>query len=103
MSRQKQRMNVTALAASTLLVVAVAIVGAVLGFSVSVGMSTLTIYDGLARDVAVEIDGTTRSLGPFSTADMRLEMGRDYQVTARTEQGQQIEQFQATPPYIPAP
>jgi hypothetical protein len=77
------------------LIVAVTIVSAVLGFSASVGTASLTIYNGLAREVQVTIDGDTQNIAAFSTADMNLEMDREHTVIASAYQGSQIEKFEA--------
>lgn len=77
------------------LIVAVAVISAVLGFSISVGTVSLTIYNGLARSVQVRIDDDLKTVAPFSTAELDLEMDHDYTVTTSIERGGQIESFNA--------
>jgi Zn-dependent protease with chaperone function len=72
------------------------IVAAVLGLGGTVGSSSVTVYNGLARPVQVKI-GTAGvlKLAPFGTARHDIAAGQPVKVETRTLQGQLIESFDA--------
>ncbi len=75
--------------------VAGGIVAAVLGLGGSVGSASLTIYNGLARPVVVQIDHKRLHVAALSSANAELDANRSYQMTASTEDGKTIESFKA--------
>ncbi|WP_211236795.1 M48 family metallopeptidase [Chitinimonas koreensis] len=83
-----------ALAATARLLVAGGIIGAVLGFGGSAGTATVTVYNGLARQVQVEIAGHALAVAPHGTA--RLDVSPDGIGTVRsaTYDGVAIEAFE---------
>jgi hypothetical protein len=70
-------------------------VAAVLGLGNKVGNATVTIYNGLARPVLVEIGGARLEVEAFASASRQLDADRSYKVETRTLQGQSIESFNA--------
>ncbi|MCA3779418.1 MAG: M48 family metalloprotease [Burkholderia sp.] len=76
--------------------VAVGIVGAVLVFGWSLDESTVTVYNPLARTVVATVDGKTVTLAPDAHASIDVHAGRDITVTARAQDGDPIDAFQAS-------
>ncbi|WP_205757431.1 M48 family metallopeptidase [Lysobacter enzymogenes] len=74
------------------------IVGAVLFVGASVGMAKLTVVNGLAQAVRVEIDGKTLELAPLQHATIDLEDGGRHHVRARTADGATVEEFDSDGP-----
>ena len=74
-------------------VVAGGIVSGVLFFGMHSGMASVSLYNGLAREVEVEIDGQTLDLAPSQSATLPVGAGRPHQVIARTTDGAVIESF----------
>lgn len=70
-----------------------AIIGGVLVFGAQTGSATVSLYNGLARTVQVEIDGQSIELDSQKTATLSVEAGRPHEVIARTLDGTVIEQF----------
>jgi Zn-dependent protease with chaperone function len=77
------------------LLVAGGIVAAVLGLGGSVGNATITMYNGLARPVTVELDGEKFQLAAFGSGRRELPTDRNYRIETRTREGQLIESFDA--------
>jgi Zn-dependent protease with chaperone function len=78
------------------LLVAGGIVAAVLGLGGSVGSSSVTVYNGLARPVWVKIGPHgALQVAPFGTARQDIAAGAPLKVETRTVQGQLIERFEA--------
>lgn len=75
------------------LAVAGGIVGAVLGLGGSVGNATVTVYNGLARPVVVDVGGKQLEVQPHASRSTELAADRSYKIQARTQQGQVIESF----------
>jgi hypothetical protein len=79
------------------LLVAGSIVGAVLGFSgVTATTTTLTIYNGLARDVKVHVGKENVSLPAFTAREIEIELTEKTSVEAKTAEGEIIESFAPT-------
>lgn len=79
------------------LLVAGSIVGAVLGFSsVTATTTTLTIYNGLARDVNVHVGKEKLSLPAFAAREIEIELTEKTNVEAKTAEGELIESFAPT-------
>ncbi|UXU89086.1 M48 family metallopeptidase [Burkholderia sp. S-53] len=76
--------------------VAVGIVGAVLVFGWSLDESTVTVYNPLARTVVATVDGKEVVLTPDAHASIDVHAGRKISVTARTQDGDPIDAFQAS-------
>jgi Zn-dependent protease with chaperone function len=74
--------------------VAGAIVGSVVYFGTSVGLSTIWVYNGLARQVAVEVGDHRVAVPPFSHTEVTVPEDAHYEVRARTAEGQLIEEFE---------
>jgi Zn-dependent protease with chaperone function len=77
------------------LAVACSIVGLVLGMGSKVGDATITIYNGLARNIHVTVGASKVSISPFSTASFDLSPDKHYRVESRTGSGELIETFDA--------
>jgi Zn-dependent protease with chaperone function len=76
------------------LLVAGAIVGTVLGFAnVTGSATTVSVYNGLNRQVLVNISGQKSTVSPRSTSTMEVELKETASVEARTADGQLIETF----------
>ena len=76
------------------LLVAGAMVGAVLGFGSLAGVtSTLSVYNGLGRDVQVVVGKQSLRLAPYSTTQVDIETPVGMTVEARTVDGRIIERF----------
>ncbi|GAB3513508.1 M48 family metallopeptidase [Pseudoxanthomonas daejeonensis] len=87
------------LAGGTRLVVAAAIVVAVLVAGGAVGLSQVTVFNGLDRTVEVEIDGQRATIGPARTASMRLPNKTAHEVSAYlADGGALIEHFSGEAP-----
>lgn len=75
--------------------VAGGIVGAVVTVGGSVGQSTVTVFNGLARDVVVEIDDQPTILKPFTHQTVTVANATVHRVEARTtDTGEPIESFE---------
>ena len=72
-------------------VAASAILGCVLGFSVSVGENTLYIYNGLERTVLVKVAGQQITVNAMSVGQLSLKPCTDCSISATTEDGRLIE------------
>ncbi|HJY78216.1 MAG TPA: hypothetical protein VKE95_16380, partial [Burkholderiales bacterium] len=75
--------------------VAGGIVAAALGLGGAVGSATVTIYNGLARPVIIELNGEKLGVAAFGSARRELESNRKYRIDARSLDGQPIESFDA--------
>jgi len=64
-------------------------------FGEAVGNATITIYNGLARPVMVQVGPNKVAVAPFSTATQQLPADRSYDIQASTAQGRVIEKFSA--------
>lgn len=79
------------------LLVAGSIVGAVLGFSsITATTTTLTIYNGLDRDVKVLVGKEKVSLPAFTAREIEIELTDKTNVEAKTTEGEIIESFAPT-------
>lgn len=75
--------------------VAGSIVGAVVTVGGSVGQSTVTVFNGLAREVVVEIDDQSAILRPFTHQTLTVPNETAHRVEARTtDTGEPIESFE---------
>jgi Zn-dependent protease with chaperone function len=77
------------------LLVAMGIVGTVLGFGGGVGVATVTMYNGLAIPVQVRFGETKSRVAAFSHTKIELPPGERYVVQTTTSAGQLIESFDA--------
>jgi Zn-dependent protease with chaperone function len=85
------------LASIARLLVAGSIVGAVLGFSgMAATSTTLSIYNGLARDTIVRVGAQTVNLPQFSSRDIDIELSNKTSITTKTSDGAEIETFSPT-------
>lgn len=82
-------------AATARFAVAGGIIAAMLMFGEAVGSATITIYNGLARPVTVQIGPTRVNVAALSSARQQVAADRSYQIQASTTQGQIIESFSA--------
>jgi len=81
------------------MVVAAAIVVAVLVAGGAVGLSQVTVFNGLDRTVEVEIDGQRATIGPAKTASLRLPNKTSHEVSAYlADAGVLIERFSGEAP-----
>ncbi len=80
------------------LAVSLGIIGAVLGFSGSVGVATVTIYNGLALPTEIKFGQQKIAVAPASSRQIELEPEKKYAVEARTKDGRVIETFEADVP-----
>jgi len=71
------------------------ILGAVLLMGSSVGETKLSMYNGLARVVNVEIDGSPYQLSPNSSATITMPISLTHEIIAKTQNGELIESFSA--------
>jgi hypothetical protein len=78
------------------LAVAAVIVAAAFMLTGSLGESQLTIYNGLARGVHVEVGGVSAELAQFSSTQLAIPRAGRYTVRTRTMQGREIEAFEET-------
>lgn len=79
------------------LLVAGAIVGAVLGLGSIVGTTAkVTIYNGLGTTVKVAIGSQDRTLPPYSTAQVDIDVSKAVSVASRAARGDVIESFAPT-------
>lgn len=76
-------------------VAATAIVGSVLAFGWTIGRTTITVYNGLARGIAADIDGERVELPPGAHADVTVRGSGEVSVTTRTLDGEPVETFTA--------
>jgi Zn-dependent protease with chaperone function len=85
------------LASIARLLVAGSIVGAVLGFSsITATTTTLSIYNGLAREVKVHVGKENVSLPAFAAREIEIELTDKTNVEAKTAEGEIIESFAPT-------
>jgi Zn-dependent protease with chaperone function len=85
--------------ATTRLAVAGGIVGSVFLLGGAVGHSTLTVYNGLARDMRVEVAGQTVDVPAFSHREMTLPEQSRYTVETHTgDSGELVERFDERAP-----
>jgi len=85
--------------AATRLVVAGGIVGSVFLLGGSVGHSTLTVYNGLARDMRVDVAGQTLDVPAFSHKELTLPEQSRYVVQTHTgDSGELVERFDEQAP-----
>ena len=75
------------------LVVAAVILGGVLGFGGNIGHPTLTVLNGLALPVVVEVQGERLALGPMEHRSVALGQAQQGVVSARSKSGEAIESF----------
>jgi len=75
-------------------VVAAGIVGGVLGLGGTLGEARVTVYNGLARDVRVDLGGAVATLRPFGSARLEVPAQGRHTVEARTTDGKLIESFE---------
>ncbi len=71
------------------------ILGAFLFVGGSVGETKLTVYNGLSQSVQIEVDGVSRSLSANSSQTLSMPISDSHKVSARTADGELIEQFDA--------
>jgi Zn-dependent protease with chaperone function len=85
--------------AATRLAVAGGIVGSVFLLGGAVGHSTLTVYNGLARDMRVEVAGQTVEVPAFSHQELTLPEQSRYSVQTHTgDSGELVERFDEQAP-----
>jgi Zn-dependent protease with chaperone function len=77
--------------------VAATIVIAVLGFGETVGQATITLHNGLHRNVHVTVNGQEINLPPSASQAVELEAG-DYRIRTRTSEGRLVEEIEAAIP-----
>ncbi len=82
-----------AVATGAKLLVAAAIVGGVLAVGGKVGEATVTVYNGLVREVVVEAAGQQVRLRPNRTTSITVPEEGTLRFVAKTAQGQTIESF----------
>jgi Zn-dependent protease with chaperone function len=76
------------------LLVAGSIVGVVLGFgNIAATNSTVTIYNGLGRDVQVFLNQQPYTVAPFSASEVEVELNEKSSIQSKTLQGEEIEHF----------
>ncbi len=75
------------------LLVAAAIIGAVVSVGGLVGSSSVIIYNGLARDVTVQIGTNTTAIPAFGKRSVQIDKADRYQVVTATADGKAIETF----------
>ena len=85
-------------AATARVAVAATIVIAVLGFGGTMGSSTITVYNGLAIPVFVDIAGTEVMVAPGGTQTHPISTAGLYPIATRTRGGKNIERFDAEIP-----
>lgn len=78
--------------------VAGGIVGAVLLLGGAVGLSKVNVFNGLARPVAVTIDGQSLSLQPFESGILSVPNQDVHKVETRTSDGALVESFDGDAP-----
>ncbi len=78
--------------------VAAGIVAVVLGFGTSVGTATITIYDGLALPVVVNVGDHRLSLRARSWAALEVDGRVGYRIMARTREGRVVDSFDVARP-----
>lgn len=74
-------------------IAAAAIVVGVLVFGMQAGTATVSLYNGLAVPVHVEIDGNTVVLAPLQSTTLDVEAGAQHHVRTQTAGGDLIEAF----------
>jgi hypothetical protein len=77
------------------LLVALGIIGGVLGFAGSVGVAKVTIYNGLALPVKVKFGDKSALVAPASVAHLEFAPDKLYAVETQTVNGRAIESFDA--------
>lgn len=83
------------LGTSSRLVVALAIVGSVLGFSFMTGLySPVEVYNGLGTTIVAQVGDEQVQIAPFKSAHLNAELRPESHVVARTPGGDLIEDFQ---------
>lgn len=75
------------------LAVAGGIVAVVLGLGSSSSHATLTVYNGLGRQIVVNIDGEDLRLAPFEHRDLTVLSQRHLRIQTRSVEGELIESF----------
>jgi len=75
--------------------VAIGIIASMLMFGENIGNADLTVYNGLAIPVTVQIGATRLDVAPLSTVRQSLVADRSYDIRASTSTGQLIESFSA--------
>ena len=83
------------LASAARFVVAGSIVAAVLGLGGAVGGADVTIYNGLARTVQVQLGSQRLEVGPHTARTEAVDINHRYHIAARTTRGELIEEFDA--------
>ena len=83
------------LASTARFVVAGSIVAAVLGLGGTVGGADVTVYNGLARTVTVQLGNHRFDVGPHAAHTEVVDINHTYHVMARTARGELIEEFDA--------
>ncbi len=73
--------------------VACTIVAAVLSVGGAVGDATITIYNGLARPVIVNISGKQTQVAAFKSASLEVKPSQQYKIETKTINGKLIEAF----------
>ncbi|MFI4983515.1 MAG: hypothetical protein ACHQIO_24450, partial [Nevskiales bacterium] len=81
--------------AAARLVVALTIVGGVLGFSGALGKTGITIYNGLERPVRVTVGNASAQVAALGHTELQLSPSPHYAVSAKTLEGTVIESFDA--------
>lgn len=74
------------------------IVGAVLFVGASVGVAKLTVLNGLAQAMRVEVDGRTFDVPPLQNVTVDLADASRHRVVARTADGATVEEFDSDGP-----
>ena len=87
---------------ATRLGVAGSIVGVLLGFGATLGMSSVVVFNGLDRTVAVQIDDATALLAPGSKHVFAVVADKPLAIRANTQEGDNIESFSANAELIGA-
>jgi Zn-dependent protease with chaperone function len=77
------------------LAVSLGIIGSVLGFSGTVGMATIMIYNGLALPVNVKFGDKKATVAPASSTSIELAPEKHHPVETRSADGRLIETFDA--------
>lgn len=74
-------------------VVAIAIVGGVLWWGQSLGNLELSIYNGLARTVNVDLNGKSVSVAPFGNTTVALSPVKQLNIVTTSKDGEVVERF----------
>ena len=78
--------------------VAASIVAGVLGFGGTVGSSSITVYNGLAIPVVVDIAGEKFTVAPLGTHTLPIPKSGVYPIATHTRAGTEIERFRGEIP-----